>query len=131
MITIGVILYILLTHFVADFIMQTHEMGVNKSTSTYWLTRHVLAYGKTMFVFALTFVFIAIICGINCIHLSPLIIAYIFLNMGLHWVTDYFTSKQSKKYFSVQDFHNGFVVVGLDQYIHNICLIGTFYLLFL
>lgn len=125
------LIYILLAHFFSDFVMQTHEMAVGKSTSTYWLTRHVFAYTKTFFVFAILYFFILILCGSHCdIGLSWLIVLYIFLNSGLHWVTDYFTSKQSKKYFDKQDFHNGFVVIGIDQFIHATTLILTFYFIF-
>jgi hypothetical protein len=126
-----IIIYILFSHFVADFIMQTHEMATGKSNSIYWLTRHILSYGKTFFVSSLLFIFIAILCGYDCVHLAPLIILYIFMNMALHWVTDYFTSKQTKKYFSKNDYHNGFVWVGLDQFIHQITLITTFYCIFI
>jgi len=125
------ILYIQLTHFVADFIMQTHEMSINKSTNVYWLNRHILSYGKTMFMFSIPFLLIVTMFGGVWAHLSVDIIAYIFINMALHWVTDYFTSQQVRKYFDIDDFHNGFVIIGLDQLTHTTCLILTYFLMFL
>ena len=126
------IIYILLGHFFADFVMQTNEVAKGKSTSIYWLTRHIFAYCKTFFVFAILYFFILILCGSHCdIGLSWLIVVYIFFNSGLHWVVDYITSKQAKKYFDVQNYHNGFIVIGIDQFIHATTLILTFYFIFL
>tara|TARA_R110000796_G_scaffold162503_2_gene279284 strand:- start:3132 stop:3542 length:411 start_codon:yes stop_codon:yes gene_type:complete len=126
------IIYLLLTHFISDFIMQSDEMAKGKSTSIYWLTRHVFSYCKTFFVFAILYFFILILCGSKCgVGEAWLIVLYIFINSGLHWVTDYFTSKQVKKYFDVQNFHIGFVVIGIDQFIHATTLILTFYFIFL
>jgi hypothetical protein len=131
-----VIIYLLTCHFIADFIMQTREMAVNKSSSTYWLTRHVFAYGNTMLFSGFVGVVIMYLFGIELFHLIPLIIGYVLLNAGLHWVTDYFTSKQTTRlYMKEQDkikpnYHNFFVMIGLDQLIHGVCLIGTYIWMF-
>jgi hypothetical protein len=117
-------------HFFGDFIMQTDEMAKGKSTSIYWLTMHVLAYSKTMICFAVVFViayFFITNENVDVIMILP----YIAINMGLHWVTDYFTSKQTSKLWAQQKVHEFFVMIGLDQFIHATCLIGTYYLLFL
>lgn len=126
------IIYILIAHFFGDFVMQSNEMAKGKATSIYWLTRHVFSYCKTFFVFSILYFFILILCGGKCdIGLAWLIILYIFINSILHWVTDYFTSKQVKKFFDKNDYHNGFIVIGIDQVIHMITLILSFYFIFL
>jgi hypothetical protein len=128
---IGIILYILFIHFVADFIMQTDEQAKGKSTCNYWLTMHILSYGKTMLFSGVFYVLIMFLYGINLFHLIPLLIGYVTLNMGLHWVTDYFTSRQTKKLWEAKKVHHFFVMIGFDQFIHSVCLIGTYWLLFL
>lgn len=120
---IYIILYIVFIHWVADFVAQTDEMARGKSTSIKWLTRHVVAYGNVFGAGALPFLIYYIIKGEN--H-GILIVSYILLNMGLHWITDYFTSKQTSKLWAKGEVHNFFVVVGFDQFIHMACLILTY-----
>jgi hypothetical protein len=123
------ILYILFTHFVADFVMQTHKMSQNKSTSIKWLTVHILSYLKGMLASAIIlYLSMGFIWNMT---VSPLrIVSFCLLNAALHWVTDYFTSKQTKKLWEQQRVHDFFVMIGLDQFIHATCLILTFYFIF-
>ena len=124
------IVYILTTHFIADFVMQTDEMAKGKSTSIKWLTLHIVSYFKGFMIAAIiVYSLIALIWG-NI--LSPwLLIGYCLVNAVLHWITDYFTSKQTAKLWAQQRTHDFFVMIGLDQLIHATCLILTFYLFFL
>ena len=137
MIDLYIIMYILICHFIADFVMQTREMAINKSSSTYWLSRHIFAYGNTLLFSGFFGVLIMYLFGTNLFHLIPLIIGYVLLNAGLHWVTDYFTSKQTTRLYMKEikktepNYHNFFVMIGLDQAIHIICLIGTYIWIFI
>lgn len=122
------ILYILTTHFVADFIMQTNEMAKGKSTSIKWLTIHIISYLKGFILSALIFY---LFIGLFGYTISPwFLITYCFSNAVLHWVTDYFTSKQTKKLWEQERVHDFFIMIGLDQLIHTTCLLVTFYLFF-
>ena len=47
-----IIIYLLFLHFIADFILQSREMGKKKSESFEWLARH-LAIQLTVFFFGL------------------------------------------------------------------------------
>lgn len=127
---IGIILYILFAHFISDFVMQTNEMAQNKSISNYWLTKHVIEYGKGLLIFSILFTLSNLIF-FNVQFFGLRVIIYIIINMGLHWVTDYFTSRQTKKLFSQKKTHKFFIVIGFDQFIHMFCLLMTFYLIFL
>ena len=127
----SIILYILFAHFVSDFVMQTHEMATQKSTSIKWLTRHIISYGFGLFILSVVFVIISILCGNNCIEYTPRILLYIGLNMGLHWVTDYFTSKETSRLWGLKKVHDFFVMIGFDQFLHQASLLITFYLIFL
>ena len=124
------IIYILSVHFVSDFIMQSDEMAKGKSTSIKWLTLHILSYLKGFICSAIIFyVTITLIWGRIA---SPLLIlAYCLVNAILHWVTDYFTSKETSRLWAELKVHQFFIMIGLDQLIHATCLILTFYLFFL
>ena len=114
MISFTTLVFVLLIHFLADFGLQTHEQATGKSTSVKWLTYHVGVY-SIMWVLASWFYF-----GDFRIALIFSIITFI-----CHWITDFITSRIGKPYWDKQDFHNGFVVVGFDQVLHYIQLIGT------
>jgi len=102
---IYLVIVVLILHFISDFLFQTDKMAKDKSSSNLMLTKHVLVYG-IMFV---------------CL-LGPI---YALVNCGLHWITDYFSSRVTKKLWQEQRVHDFFVVIGLDQLIHTICLVVT------
>ena len=106
---IEVILLIVLFHFVSDFLLQTEEMANNKSTSNKWLTIHVTCY------------------SIPFIAISPL---YALINGVLHFITDYITSRITKRLWAEKKVGLFFKVIGFDQAIHMSTLFGTYYLMF-
>jgi uncharacterized protein DUF3307 len=111
MISSVALLFLMLIHWLADFVLQTDEMAKGKSKSNYWLSYHVGVYTLIMAG--------AASCLIPTFGLWT---AWVAFNGVAHWVTDYFTSRWSSQYFTVGDYHNGFVVVGLDQWIHLTCI---------
>lgn len=96
---------ILFVHFVADFMAQTDYMAKGKSSSNRVLGLHILIYS---------------------IFLIPFGVAYAIVNGALHFVTDYISSRASKRQWEKGDTHNFFVIVGFDQFIHVICLVWTY-----
>lgn len=126
--TAGILLYILIVHWVADFIFQSHEEATNKSTSFKWLCSHTIKYSLIwIFASCLGFGFLDNTLSTN----EYLILSVLFglVTLVAHTFTDFFTSKLAKEYFSVGNYHNGFVVVGFDQILHYIQLYLTFQLL--
>lgn len=111
MINIFLVIWILLIHFIGDFVCQTDEMAINKSSSNKWLTIHVFTY---------TCIFIA---GTNCNFL------FCFATFITHWLTDYCTSRWTSYLWKKEDRHNFFLVIGLDQFIHSVTLIVSGYYL--
>ena len=105
---LGSILLILFLHFFADFILQNDYMAQNKSSSNKALGLHVLLY-------SLPFIII-----------SPL---YALINGIAHFITDYISSRITKKLWQKQEVHWFFVVIGLDQLAHYSMLFSTFILL--
>ncbi len=54
---------------------------------------------------------------------------YVLINTVLHFAVDFYSSKATKYYSGNSDWHNFFVIIGLDQLIHQFCLISTIFLL--
>jgi Protein of unknown function (DUF3307) len=110
------IMLILFTHWMADFVYQTDEMAINKSTSIVWLNAHVSAYS------------IVWICP--AVLLFPydtnLAFAFVLINAVLHWFTDYVTSRINSRLWQRESKHDFFVMVGFDQLIHYACLFGSY-----
>lgn len=113
---IRIVLTIAFVHWVADFIKQTDEMAKGKSTSNYWLGKHILAY--TLW----TLLAWPLLLSFSLQQLLP----WVILNGALHFVVDYFTSRASSKLYQKGDIHNFFVVVGFDQFLHLACLLLSF-----
>ncbi len=100
-------------HFVSDFILQTDAMARRKSSSNKWLWRHILLYTLSLMIF------IEVFHGVN----GTLI--YCFVNGLAHFITDYITSRITKRLWAEQRTHDFFVVIGLDQAIHMTTLLLT------
>lgn len=112
-------LMLLAVHWFADFVLQTHWQAQNKSKNNEALAAHVGVYSMALFVGA------ALIFG-----RSAGWVWFVLVNAELHFVTDYFTSRWSSKLWVKQDWHNFFVVIGLDQLIHQVTLGFTMLLFF-
>lgn len=108
---------LLATHWIADFVCQTHWQASNKSKNNEALGRHVSTY-----MLVLTLPSIAIFGFWNAGM-------FVLGNGVLHFITDYFTSRWSSRLYAKQDWHNFFVVIGGDQLIHQITLAATMWLL--
>jgi hypothetical protein len=108
---------LLVTHWVADFVLQTHWQSINKSKNNIALGKHVATYTGVLAVasaalFGVTLPWAAFVVG----------------NGMLHFATDYGTSRWTSRLHAKQDWHNFFVVIGLDQLIHQTTLAVTMWL---
>jgi hypothetical protein len=116
---------ILFFHWVGDFLFQTTSMATHKSKSNYWLSVHVFYY--TVGISPL-WILIMWSKGSFTAGLLPGLL-WLVVAAGLHWITDYFTSRQTsrlyaeKKYYGFPAF---FSVIGLDQWIHAACLLLSY-----
>ncbi len=122
---------LLAVHWVGDFFFQTHWMSVNKSSRNDALAMHVGIYTVTLF------------CGAGLIFgFKPdfAIAKFVLLNGVLHFATDYMTSRWTSRLWSDAfrprtstpcypprdgPIHNFFVVIGVDQFIHQFTLAAT------
>ena len=103
--SVTIILSLIWIHFVADFIMQSDRVALNKSRSNSILLQHVAIYGAFLLPFGLVFALV---------------------NAGLHFVTDYCTSRATSALWKRNQRHWFFVVIGLDQAIHMTCLFASY-----
>jgi hypothetical protein len=112
---------LLAIHWLADFVLQSQWMSVNKSKRLDALVSHVATYTATLLVGS------ALIFGV--LEIAPLAL-FVGVNGILHFFTDFVTSRITSRLWQQQREHLFFVAVGFDQLIHQITLIATQWLIF-
>lgn len=112
--------FIIVVHFIADFVLQTHWQATNKSKNNVALLLHTISY-SAFFLFV----------GIMLPHLFTVeqVIAFTFITFFAHTVTDYITSRINTWLWNRKDVHNFFVSVGFDQVLHYAQLFLTYHYL--
>ena len=116
------IFIILITHFIADFIMQDEKWATTKSTSVQSLTIHVGVYALAWII-------------PSWYLLSYNWVWFVLTTFIFHWFTDFFTSKIVKKKFDNKHYGSpvpnlgAFTVIGFDQLLHYSQLFITYNIL--
>lgn len=111
------LIFILFIHFVADFYVQTRQQAVNKSKSLSALSRHVGTYTFCLALMALPYGVWGLVWALT--------------NGLAHFVVDFFTSRQTAKYWNSGSPGKAFWVwLGFDQWLHAACLIALWQLFF-
>lgn len=108
MIDVNIVLALFAVHFIADFFIQTEHQAMNKSKSIWPLTRHCITYGLCFLPFGVVFAFMT---GL------------------LHIVVDYATSRMTASLWAKGETRRFFQVIGFDQFLHAISLVGVYYIL--
>lgn len=132
----GIAFYIIVVHWIADFIFQPEELALAKSTSVKALLGHTIIYSIMWTFFA--GVLFSSECDSSafgyCVDLIK-VSEFILITFVIHTITDYFTSKivkrrfDSKYYGSPIPNFGAFTIIGFDQVLHYAQLFGTYYLL--
>ena len=115
---IGYVLFLMITHFYSDFVFQSHWMASNKSSNNVALTLHVSIYSA--FFFLASFLVLPHLTLYQSIEFTG-------ITFITHFITDHITSIITNKLWEKKDMHNFFVVIGLDQLIHHVTLIISFF----
>lgn len=101
-----IVLYVLAAHFIADFVLQTTWIGLNKSKNFTVLMWHI-----TFYTIALMFMMIPMLGTTAAAY-------YGLVNGLLHLPTDFISSKLSSKYYAEGRLYAFWKVIGLDQLAH-------------
>lgn len=127
MLTLTEIFIILITHWVADFILQTDKQAKGKSKNWSDLLSHTGNYSLVWFLIVLLF-------GIfnknqTTEYYVYSTILFVLITFICHTITDYFTSRLNSKLWAKGEVHNFFISVGFDQVLHYVQLFLTYQLL--
>lgn len=120
------IMLILLIHWFADFVLQTHWMATNKSKNMDALLAHTVSY-------SLIWLCVGVLYAVSLeSHVEQLYAMFLFplATLAAHTLTDYYTSRWTSKLWAKGDIHNFFVVIGIDQVLHYLQLFGLYYIMF-
>ena len=115
--TLSQIVGVILLHFIFDFVLQSHWMASNKSKNNTALFCHVSVYTIGLCLIGMMF-------GED----NLIGVYWVLGNAALHFATDYTTSRITSKLFA-KDWHNFFVVVGIDQVLHYVTIFSTLWLI--
>jgi hypothetical protein len=104
------IVWLLLCHYVADFVCQSEKMALNKSSSNKWLTIHIATYTLILWLMLL-----------------PVELGWKFalVNGACHWLTDFVTSRGTKYAYNNNKMWLFWRIIGLDQFLHAATLVLT------
>jgi len=127
--SLTLVFLIIVIHWVADFVLQTHWQASNKSTNNWALFQHIFTYTITwVFAFAFWAFFDSNALTSNYGY-GPEIFWFFPITFVAHFITDYFTSRINSILWKKGDIHNFFVSIGFDQVLHYGQLFLTIHLL--
>ena len=132
MISIGLFIYILFLHYVADFVLQPYQLSVEKSESYKALFTHVAIYTCTIYI------------GLLLVIDLELALKFAGLNFVFHFLVDWATSRvisdNSSKLLLDPDVSKPIhkrlrlwgpiSLLGFDQLLHQSLLLISAYLIF-
>lgn len=120
-------LWLIMVHFIGDFVLQSDWMAQNKSKSNYALGLHVGIYIIALLVGAIPLLFILDYPGDPVFgdRGSLTVFLWVVLNGAAHFVTDYITSRINSHLLAAKQIHYFFVGIGADQVVHYMTLALT------
>lgn len=126
MIPIFILLFYLLLHWYADFVVQTDKQAKGKSSNNWQLLAHTSSY--SLIITICTYIlYLTNSFGAQYWYI-PLIFGII--QFVTHTIIDYITSRINKKLWINEEVHTFFIMIGFDQFIHYGILFVSLSLLF-
>ena len=123
-----VLLWALISHWVADFIFQKDEDAKNKGKSLKHLINHIKDYA---IVFSLlTLAPLHALLSYATTNYYLLILTFLAINIITHFGIDYVPSKITSKLWAEGRVHEFFVIVGLDQLLHTAIIVLSLYYIY-
>ena len=123
-----VLLWTLISHWVADFIFQKDEDAKNKGKSLKHLTNHIKDYAVVFSL--LTLAPLHALLSYTTTNYYLLILMFLTINIITHFGIDYVTSKITSKLWAEGRVHEFFVIVGLDQLLHTAIIVLSLYYIY-
>lgn len=123
-------IFILVVHWIADFILQSDEDAKGKSVYMKNLVSHTGAY--SIFWIAPLMIYGMIFSWSNpriIPHYFHMVFDFVIITFILHTITDYFTSRLNARLWQQEKRHEFFIAIGFDQILHYLQLWFTFKLL--
>lgn len=119
------IVYLMVLHFISDFVLQSREMGKKKSSDFVWLLRHLLIICSVFYIGLVPFLFMRSITGPKFLFVPLLnVIIHGLIDMNIWNVYKFSVLKRGGditwKYW---DDHLFYTTIGFDQMLHTITLI--------
>ena len=127
-------LYIVIVHWIADFVFQAEDWANNKSTSNSHLFAHVITYSTIWLIPA------CFLLGFERPNETTewyvySTLLFFILTFLCHFITDYITSRIVKRRFEAKYYGSpipnlgAFTVIGFDQVLHYAQLFLTYHFL--
>lgn len=126
MIPMFILLFYLLLHWYADFVVQTRKQQINKSSNNLQLLAHTCSYG--LIITICTYILYWSNSFGAQYWYTPLIFGLI--QFVAHTVIDWITSRINKTLWEDGYVHEFFAMIGFDQLIHYVILFSSLALLF-
>lgn len=114
---------LLAVHWVGDFFLQSHWMSIHKSKRVDALLMHVGIYSAVLLVG--TIAIFGTTSESLMITVTPAMLIFVALNGALHLGTDFVTSRITSALWKQERIHDFFVMIGVDQFIHQFTLAAT------
>ncbi len=111
----NLVIWMLLIHWIADFICQDDKTAINKSKSLFHLLKHALLYFGVLLVGYVAFLWAS--------PETPASMLF-FVNFPAHFITDGITSRINAQLYGAHR-HWFFVMIGFDQFLHYSVLFLT------
>lgn len=104
-------------HFIGDYVLQSRWMGENKSKEMWPLVAHISVYTLVLGI------------GMSIIFGLSFGVMYALINGVLHMAVDFVTSRIARKAYEDGNMGKFWRTIGMDQFLHNACLLLSFLLM--